>query len=420
MTTSLSLADARRLALASQGFGSRPKSVTANHLRGLASRLHAFQIDSVNVVARAHYVPAFARLGRYPMTALDALTYEKRELFEYWGHAASLIPVSLYPLFRYRMHREHAEAYLASERGAYARAVLDEVTQRGALGAGDLAEPRRKSGKWWAWGDGKTVLEYLFASGVLAIAGRRGFERLYDLTERVIPEEVLDQPAPSSEDSMKELMYLSAQACGVGTLKDFAYYLHIDNWRDRMNPDRWFGDPVTTPTRRSKPIAARLARELVDEGRLIPAKVQGWAEPAYLVPGTEPPRLMKARAIVTPFDSLCWDRARLKRLFGMDYTIEMYTPAPKRIYGYYVMPFLLGDTFVGRLDLKADRKTGALVVQGAYAEPGLDVARVAPDLNEELSLMASWLGLGRVEVLDRGDLAPPLRAIQAGSGNSSR
>jgi uncharacterized protein YcaQ len=420
MTISLSLAEARRLALASQGFGVRPKSVSADHIRGLASRLHAFQIDSVNVVARAHYVPAFARLGHYPMAALDALTYEKRDLFEYWGHAASLIPVSLYPLFRYRMHREHAEAYLRSEGGSYARGVLEEVRERGALGAGDLAEPRRKAGKWWAWGDGKTVLEYLFASGLLAIAGRRQFERLYDLTERVIPREVLDRPAPSSEDSMKELMYLSAQACGVGTLKDFAYYLHVDNWRDRMNPDRWFGDPATTPTRRSKPIAARLARELIDEGRLIPAEVESWTEAAYVVPGAKPPGSMHARAVVTPFDSLCWDRARLKRLFGMDYTIEIYTPAPKRIYGYYVMPFLLGDTFVGRLDLKSDRKTGTLVVQGAYVEPGHDADRIAPDLNEELSLMASWLGLERVEVLDRGELAPPLLAVQAGSGNSSR
>ena len=203
MSITLSLPEARRLAVASQGFGPRPARPTVGHLRKLAARLHAFQIDSVNVLARAHYVPAFARLGPYPMDTLDSLAYRKRELFEYWGHAACLLPISLHPLVRYRMHTEDTQEYMRSARGTYVAKVYAEVAERGPIAAAELSDPGKRSGNWWGWGDGKAALEYLYNSGLVAIAGRRGFERLYDIAERVIPRSTLDASAPPREEAMK-------------------------------------------------------------------------------------------------------------------------------------------------------------------------------------------------------------------------
>jgi uncharacterized protein len=400
MAVSLSLAEARRLAIASQGFGRRPARPSAAHILRLAGRVHAFQIDSVNVLVRAHYVPAFARLGPYAMGELDALAYARRELFEYWGHAACLLPVSLYPLLRYRMHADRAREHMRTERGAYVASVYAEVQERGPLTLAELSAPGRRTGKWWGWAPGKVALESLYDAGLLAIAGRRGFERVYDLAERVIPSAAFEAPAPPREESMKRLICLAAAACGVGTFGDLTGYLKVDGWRERLHVD---GDGG-----RVKPVARRLVAELVDEGRLVPAQVEGWAEPAYLHPEARAPRAVDARAIVTPFDSLVWERKRIERLFGMRYTIELYTPPAKRVFGYYVCPFLLGDTLVGRCDLKADRQRGALLLLGAHAEPGQDAARVAPELAAELDRMREWLELDRVEVTGRGDVAEAL------------
>ena len=405
---SLSLPEARRLAVASQGFGPRPARPTIDHLRRLAARIHAFQIDSVNVLARAHYVPAFARLGPYPVAALDALAYEKRELFEYWGHAACLLPLSLYPLLRYRMDKyaEWTQRYMRSQRGAYMAKVYAEVAERGPLAAAELSSPGKRSGNWWGWSIGKTTLEHLFDIGLLAIAGRRGFERLYDLAERVIPRAVREAPAPPREQAMKQLILLAAKACGVGTFNDLTEYFYIDRWSDRSGPvPRW----ARRNGRRAKPVAKRLVSELVDEGRLVPARVDGWKEPAYVLPDVKVPRTVEARAFVTPFDSLVWDRRRLRRLFGMDYTIEIYTPVAKRVYGYYVFPFLLDDEIVARCDLKADRARRVLMVQGAHLEPGQDARRVIPALARELRELQAWLRLDHVEIGARGDLAAKLR-----------
>lgn len=405
----LSLPEARRLAVASQGFGPRPAAPPAWHLVDLAARLHAFQIDSVNVLVRAHYVPAFARLGPYPMGELDSLAYEKRELFEYWGHAACLLPISLYPLVRYRMHADQTLDYLRSERGAYVASVYAEVVERGPIAAAELSNPGRRSGNWWGWGTGKAALEHLYNSGLVAIAGRRGFERLYDLAERVIPRAAREAPAPPREEAMKRLICLGAKACGVGTLVDIAGYFHTDGWRDRLPPGPYWERPKGPDGRRARPIGKRLVAELVEEGRLLPASVQGWAEPAYLHPDARIPRTIDARALVTPFDSLVWERRRIERLFGMKYTIELYTPPPKRVYGYYVFPFLLGDTLVARCDLKADRQRSVLMVQGAFLEPGQDAGPVAPELADELRELQAWLELDRIEVAERGDLAAELR-----------
>lgn len=412
-SSTLSIAEARRLAVASQGFGQRPTRATIVHIDRLAQRIHAFQIDSVNVVARAHYVPAFARLGPYPPETLDALAYDKRRLFEYWGHAACLMPIELYPLVRYRMHADETREYMRTPRGAYMAQVYAEVAERGPISAGELRDPGRKSKGWWGWwgtGNGKATLEHLYDSGLVAIAGRRRFERLYDIAERVIPRSALDAAAPPRESAMKELLCLAASACGVGTLGDLAAYFYTDAWHDRLpRVPRWERLTGSRGTR-EKPIARRLIAELVEEKRLLPIRVQGWTETAYLHPNAKVPVSVDTRALVTPFDSLVWERSRLQRLFGMTYTIELYTPAPKRVYGYYVFPFLLGDTLVGRCDIKADRQRRVLLVHGAFLEAGQNARRVAKHLAAELRLMREWLQLDRVGVGRRGGLSPALRA----------
>jgi uncharacterized protein YcaQ len=414
MPATLSLIEARRLAVASQGFGARPPATSAAHLRKLATRLHAFQIDSVNVLVRAHYLPAFARLGAYRMDALDRLAYDQRELFEYWGHEACLLPVSLYPLVRYRMlkHMERTRDYMRSENGSYMANVYAEVAERGPITASQLSNPGKRSGGWWGWwgsGNGKATLEHLYDAGLVAIAGRRSFERVYDLTERVIPQSALDAPAPPREEAMKRLICLAARAYGVGTLGDLAGYFHIDGWRDRLPPGPRWTRPKGADGRRAAPILKRLVTELVEEGRLLPARVEGWKEQAYLLPKARVPKAVDARAFVTPFDSLVWERSRIERLFGMKYTIEMYLPPAKRVYGYYVCPFLLGDTLVARCDLKADRGRKVLMVQSAFLEPEQSLRRVVHELVSELQHMQVWLELDRIEVGERGDVAKMLR-----------
>jgi len=414
-----SLSEARRLAVASQGFATKPSTPSIAHLRKLAAQVHAFQIDSVNVLVRAHYVPAFARLGPYRMEGLDSLAYRKRELFEYWGHAACLLPVTLYPLMRYRMqkHAEPTQEYMRSEPGSYMARVYAEVAEHGPLSAGELSDPGKRSGGWWGWwgsGNGKATLEHLYDAGLIAIAGRRRFERLYDITERVIPRAALGAPAPPREEAMKELICLGARACGIGTLSDIAGYFHVDGWRDRMPAGPRWTWSKNPDGRRATPIAKRLVQELVEEERLLPARVEGWKEQAYLHPQARVPRTVEARGLVTPFDSLIWERSRVERLFGMKYAIEIYTPSPRRVYGYYVCPFLLGDTLVARCDLKADRAEKILMVQSAFLEPGQDARRVAPELASELQSMQEWLELERIEVSQRGDLASALRKLLKG------
>jgi uncharacterized protein YcaQ len=413
VSNTLSLAEARRLAIASQGFATRPAKPSIAHVRALAARLHAFQIDSVNVLARAHYVSAFARLGPYSMNTIDVLAYEKRELFEYWGHAACLLPIALYPIVRYRMdkHAEYTSTYLRSTRGAYLAQVYAEVGERGPMTAAELSNPGKRSGKWWGWGTGKAALEYLFDAGLVAIAGRRGFERLYDLAERVIPRSALDAPVAPREEAMKQLICLAAQAYGLGTARDLSSYFNVDDWRDRLPiGPYWEWTSRRGPAgKRSKPVVMRLIEELVEEKRLLPVRVDRWTDQAYLHPQARVPRSVDASGIVTAFDSLVWERSRIKRLFGMEYTIEMYTPPAKRIYGYYVCPFLLGDTLVARCDLKADRARGALMVRGAFLEPGQRARHVAPGLASELHQMRTWLELDRIEVGKRGDLSAALR-----------
>lgn len=397
----LSAAEARRVALAAQGFGTQRRGGSAAKLAKLANRLNAFQIDSVNVLVRAHYMPAYSRLGPYPMTALDHLAYAKRELFEFWGHAACLLPMSLYPVFRWRMDAAQTSRWWGGTTPVvrrYVERVYEEVAEKGPISAGALPNAGKSSGNWWGWSDGKRAIEMLFRMGRVAVAGRRNFERLYDIPERVIPKEILGAPVPSPDEAKKQLLVLAATALGVGTARDIAGYFHIENWWDRN---------VEAGRRPSE--LPRLVRELVEEERLVPASVAGWKETAYVVPQTAIPKHVETRALVSPFDPLMWERKPTQRLFGFDYKIEIYVPAPKRVYGYYVLPFLLGDRFVARVDLKADRKTKTLLVPGAFTEPGEDARQVASALVDELQLMASWLQLDRVEVGTKGDLSARLQ-----------
>ncbi len=399
----LSADEARRLALAAQGFADpRPRGAPDGAaLRRAVERLGVLQIDSVNVLVRAHYLPLFSRLGPYATDLLDAAAYggRRRTLFEYWGHAASLLPVALQPLLRWRMARAArgegnygALARFARERRAYVDAVLAEVAARGPLTASELSEGGRGQGSWWGWSDGKHAVEWLFWAGMLTTAYRRGFERVYDLPERVLPRRILAAPDPEPAEAQRALLLRAARALGVASERDLRDYYRIPPADAR----------------------ARL-REAVEAGELLPVSVEGWSHSAYLHPEARAPRRVAARALLVPFDPLIWERARTERLFGFRYRIEIYTPAARRVHGYYVLPFLLGERLVARVDLKADRQAGCLRVLAAHAEPGQARAEVAAPLRAELDLMAGWLGLARVTLGRRGDLLPLLRRVTGGS-----
>jgi uncharacterized protein YcaQ len=406
----LSAQQARRLALAAQGFG-RPRPagrVDARHVRRVIDDVGLLQLDSVNVFLRSHYMPLFSRLGAYPRQALDQLAWHedgqghtrrarRRDLFEYWGHEASLLPVELQPLLRWRMARADELAWkgvrrIAAEQPQLLEFVLDEVRERGPLRASDLPADgrRRKPGEMWSWSEEKTALEYLFFSGRLCAARRVNFERLYDLPERVLPQATLEAPTPTQEEAQRQLLLIAAKRLGVATEPDLGDYFRL-------------------PRKESKAHVA----ELAENGDLLPVRVEGWRAPAYVSPErpTGLRRAAAARALLTPFDSLVWARDRTERLFGFRYRIEIYVPAPKRVYGYYVLPFLLGDRLVARVDLKSDRQAGVLQVRSAFAEPHADRIHVAAELAEELRLLSEWLELGGVSVARKGDLAAPLRKV---------
>jgi uncharacterized protein YcaQ len=395
MTEKLTLAAARRIALAAQGFAApRPAGpVNTGHLLRLLDRIALHQIDSVNVVSRAHYLPAFSRLGAYPRDLLDRMAWGRpRRLFEYWAHEASLLPFEYQPLLRWRMARAGrgegtwgSMKAFAGERRGEAEAVLARIAAEGPLAASDFED--KGSGGWWGWSKAKAALEYLFWAGKITTATRRNsFERVYDLPERVIPPAILALPTPAEADAHRALIERAARAHGVATATDLRDYF-------RLSPAE---------------ALPRIA-ELVEAGTLIPAAVHGWRQPAFLHAGARRPRRVAARALLAPFDPLIWDRSRTERLFDCRYRIEIYTPAEKRVHGYYVLPFLLGDGIAARVDLKADRKAGMLRVQAAHREPDTP-EQTAELLAEELKLMAAWLGLESVSVAARGDLSSALRA----------
>lgn len=387
-SNTLSLAEARRLAIAAQGFGNRGPLLKTIKQIGL------LQLDSVNVLVRSHYLPLFSRLGPYDTAALDKLSQKApRQLFEYWGHEASLIPITYHPLFRWRMQQARegrggwqGPARLARERPDFIKAVMQEIADRGPLGAGELEQGGKSTGNWWGWSDGKRALEWLFWTGQLTSAGRRGFERLYCLPERVIPDAILSAPTPTREDANRELLRIAARAHGVATEFDLRDYFRLG----------------VADTK------ARLA-ELLEAGELAEVAVEGWNHKAYMPTGAKIPRSVDVNALLSPFDSLIWMRPRTERLFGFHYRLAFYTPKHKRTQGYYVMPLLAGDRLVARVDLKSDRKQRRLLMLGGHAEPGIDPASIAPALNDQLKSLATWLGLERVTLKSRTDLANALR-----------
>ena len=378
---SMTLAEARRLALAAQGFGRpRPGRVVgaADVLRTVRG-LGLVQIDSVNVLVRSHYLPLYSRLGAYEPTLLDSAVYggRRRRLFEYWGHEASLLPVEQQPLLRWRMQRAKngdglwgGVARFGRQQAAYCNAVLEQIREQGPLGASELQSAGKRSGAWWGWSDGKVALEWLFWSGQVTTHSRRRFERVYDLPERVLPPAVLALPTPAVADAQRELLRIAARAMGVATERDLRDYYRLALADAR----------------------ARIA-ELVELGELTPVRVEGWDRVAWLVAGARIPRSIDAQALLSPFDSLVWFRDRLQRLFDFHYRIEIYTPAHKRVHGYYVLPFLLGERLVARVDLKADRAAGRLRVIATHHERGVDRRAVEAGLRSELARMAAWLGL---------------------------
>lgn len=391
----MSAAEARRIALRAQGLDrTRPSGrVDRRHIRRVLTQVGLIQIDSVNVVSRAQYMPLYSRLGPYDRGRFDRMAYRDRELFEYWGHEASLIPVEYHPLLRWRMARDHAwggPRRVATENPDLVARLEAEVLRNGPVSAGELeADPARK-GPWWGWSDTKRALEHLFHSGRIAAIRDERFQRLYCRPAAAVPDEILDAPTPDPDVARRELLMIAARAHGVGTARDLA-----DVWRLRVSDAR------------------HLLDGLVSDGLLEAVRVQGWRDLAYRHPDATLPRRVEACTLVSPFDSAMWERSRIERLHDFEYRIEIYVPAARRRYGYYVYPFLLGDTYVARVDLKADRDRGRLLVRSAHAEAdlerrGTDEADVAERLADELGTLAGWLGLGDVVVADRGDLAPAL------------
>lgn len=384
MKIEISDSEARRIALTAQGFNAinRSSSVNVAHMRKVIAQLGLLQIDSVNVLVRAPYVPIFSRLGLYNLADLDVLLAKRpRRYFEYWGHEASLLPVDCHPLLRWRM----ADAYqgkgvwrpleaFADEKRAQAEALLNRIRAEGPLAASDLSGTRASKGMW-VWSEAKHALEWLFWAGLITSTHRRGsFERVYDLPERVLPSSILQIPTPADNDAKRALLARSARALGIATADDLRDYYRI---------------PAAD---------ARLPLEqLVEEGTVRPIRVRGWQQQAYLHKDARAGRSMEGQALISPFDPLIWCRPRTERLFGFRYRLEIYTPAHKREYGYYVLPFLLNGALVARVDLKADRKNGTLVVQRLHTElnaPGDTVER----LMEELRLLASWLSLPNIVI----------------------
>jgi uncharacterized protein len=400
----ISTAAARRTALAAQGFAEPPPggAVNRRHVQRTLGRIKLLQLDSVNVAVRAHYMPLFSRIGAYSPGLVDAAAWshqarKPRLLAEYWAHEASLIPVADWPLLRWRM-RQYGGAWRRQYRDLLERSpglvddVLAGVKEIGPVGAGTLERElggaqRQGRGSWWNRTDTKKACELLFATGELTTGARRGFERLYDLPDRVLPPDVLAQD-PEEDDAIRSLVERSAHALGVATETDLRDYYRL------------------SPAQSQKAVA-----ELVEGGVLEPVVVRGWRQQAYRYVEARTPRKVSGRALLCPFDPLIWDRSRTERLFGFRYRIEIYVPESKREYGYYVFPFLLNGELVARVDLKADRVAGVLRVPGAFAEPDVDLGPLVPELAGALRDMADWLGLDAVVVGERGDLSRPLRAV---------
>ncbi len=399
---SLSNRQARRIALKAQGFLPqlrKRKRHDRRHLDAVFDQIGLLQIDSVNVLDRAHYLTLFARLGDYDRSLIDNAAHAvdsrkiPKDYFEYWGHEASILPVSLYPALKWRMDRAARHEGLWGGISRYAKenphvieAVFKDIEIQGPVAVSDLDKRGGRTGAWWGWNDTKIALEFLFWSGRITSAGRTRFARSYDLPERVLPAHILNQPAMDERAAHRHLMEVAARSHGVGSEKCLRDYFRL------------------------KPVDARLAlQELVEDRVLIPVEIEGWDVPTYLHRDAEMPSRATCQSLLAPFDSLIWMRDRAETLFDFHYRIEIYVPKEKRQFGYYVLPFLMGDRLVARLDLKANRQEGILEVFAAHGEARIDTGKVCAALAHELQLMAGWLGLANIRVHESGDLGVPLK-----------
>lgn len=392
MKIEISASEARRIALTAQGFNglARERISNATHIRKVIDQLGLLQIDSVNVLVRAQYVPVFSRLGVYDRSLLDALVLKRpRRYFEYWGHEASLLPVDCHPLLRWRMADAYRgkgvwtplKAYAGEKRGE-AEALLDRIRNEGPLAASDLAGSKSSRGMW-AWSEAKHALEWLFWAGLIAATHRRNnYERVYDLPERVLPSSILEIPTPDEADAKRALPTRSAQALGIATANDLRDYYRIPAEDARI--------PL---------------EQLVEEGTVQPVRVRGWKHQAYLHKNARAGRSIEGPVLLSPFDPLIWFRPRTERLFGFRYRLEIYTPAHKREHGYYVLPLLLDGELVARVDLKSDRVSDSLIVQRLHLEPRAP-QNTMERLMEELRVMASWLGLSNIIVVPQPTVNP--------------
>ena len=393
---SVDASQARRIALHAQGFGQKDRSTPVNrgHLRRLMQRLHVIQLDSVPVIIRTQYMPGFSRLGPYDPALLDDIAYRRDEWFEAFIHEASVVPVEDEPLFRFLKDRSRrgetwAGLYkLAQSEPDYIALVLDEVTERGPLKASELTSPRPQDGEWWGSRSlGAVALDYLFRIGAVGIRRVGNFEKEWDLLDRIVPAEIRAQPQPSEDESIRELLARSGQALGLGTSPCLVDYFRLP-----------------------KRPAAKLLADVVEEGRLVAVEAEGTKRPVFVDPEAVLPRSISARAFLSPFDPIVWNRPRGEWLFDFEYKIEIYVPREKRRFGYYVMPFLLDDKLVGRCDLKTDRSDQVLRVLGAFVEPGADVDRVSTEMAVELAMLAQMVGVDDVVVDAKGTVADRIRA----------
>ena len=393
----LSLREACRIALHAQGFQcqSRDSKPSWSKIARTVADLNLLQIDSVNVLVRSHYLPLYARLGDYDKAALDKRSFENkhRQFFECWAHEASIVPLDLHPLMRWRMERAkrgdgvygHMDRF-AKENGSYLKSTLSHIVKTGPIRGADVPGGGKSSGSWWGWSKGKLALETLFDQGFLTAATRQGFERIYDVPERVIPHDILNLPTPDEARTFRALIEKSAIALGVATETDLRDYFRL---------------PVSE--------ARKAIAENVEAGVLREVSVQGWKPKAYLHQSAKLPRAAGATALLSPFDPLVWNRDRAERLFNFHYRIELYTPEQKRKFGYYVLPLLHGDQLVGRFCLKADRATSTLRVNASHFEKDIQPSDIAVAAKAELHKMAQWLGMENVSIAQSGNLASRLR-----------
>jgi uncharacterized protein YcaQ len=384
----LSLREARHLALAAQGFGAAVKARAGRRaLAAVVARLGCVQIDSVNVLMRSHYLPFFSRLGAYDVKTLDDLLYGKRRAFaEYWAHEASIVGLERWPLLRWRMLRARAGdgmwgnvARVARERPELVAAVRARIDAEGPMAASDF-DDAKSGGSWWGWSDTKRALEYLFWAGYVTTRRRRtSFEREYDLVERVIPAVFLESEV-DGVDARRALALIAVRALGVATEADVRDYFRLD-----------LAD------------AREALAALVAQGQLATIAVENWRVPAYVAPPLRIPLRSAGRALLSPFDNLIWNRPRAARLFDFDFRLEIYTPAAKRIHGYYVLPYLVDGRLAARIDLKHDRAQSTLVAHAVHLENHADARALATPLRDDLDALAAWLGATRVRLPPRRD-----------------